>query len=105
MEFADERKERQKKRKRSEKDAQDKQEVEKRRKLQLLKLYNQFLRTTMEEQLKRYEELEYIYEKIRDICGTQDLAFIIDFIMLNKYLTIIFKGKIGCTKFLVFLQN
>ena len=85
MQFADERKERQKKIEQEAKnDAQDKQEVEKRRKLQLLKLYNQFLRTRMEEQLKRYEELEDNYEKIRDICGTQDLEFIIDFIMLRN---------------------
>ena len=61
-------------------DSQDKQEVEKRRKLQLLMLYNQFLRTRMEDQLKKYEELEDNYEKIRDICGTQDLEFIIDYI-------------------------
>ena len=85
MHFADERKERQKKIEQEAKnDAQDKQEVEKRRKLQLLKLYNQFLRKRMDEQLKRYEELEDNYEKIRDICGTQDLEFIIDFIMLRN---------------------
>ena len=85
MNFADERKERQKKIEQEAKnDAQDKQEVEKRRKLQLLKLYNQFLRKRMDEQLKKYEELEEIYEKIRNICGTQDLEFIIDFIMLRN---------------------
>ena len=85
MQFADERKERQKKIEQEAKnDAQDKQEVEKRRKLQLLMLYNQFLRTRMDEQLKRYEELEDNYEKIRDICGTQDLEFIIDFVMLRN---------------------
>ena len=85
MQFADERKERQKKIEQEAKnDAQDKQEVEKRRKLQLLMLYNQFLRTRMEEQLKRYGELENNYEKIRDICGTPDLEFIIDFIMLRN---------------------
>ena len=85
MQFADERKERQKKIEQEAKnDAQDKQEVEKRRKLQLLMLYNQFLRTRMNEQLKRYEELEDNYEKIRDICGSQDLEFIIDFIMLRN---------------------
>ena len=38
----------------------------------------------MDEQLKRYEELEDNYEKIRDICGTQDLEFIIDFVMLRN---------------------
>jgi len=85
MHFADERKERQKKIEQEAKnDAQDKQEVEKRKKLQLLKLYNQFLRARMADQLKRYEELEENYEKIRDICGTQDLEFIIDFIMLRN---------------------
>ena len=85
MQFGDERKERQKKIEQEAKnDAQDKQEVEKRRKLQLLMLYNQFLRTRMDEQLKRYEDLEDNYEKIRDICGTQDLEFIIDFVMLRN---------------------
>ena len=85
MQFADQRKERQKKIEQDAKnDAQDKQEVEKRRKLQLLMLYNQFLRTRMDEQLKRYEDLEDNYEKIRNICGTQDLEFIIDFIMLRN---------------------
>ena len=85
MQFGDERKERQRKIEQEAKnDDQDKQEVEKRRKLQLLMLYNQFLRTRMDEQLKRYEELEDNYEKIRDICGTQDLEFIIDFVMLRN---------------------
>ena len=85
MQFADERKERQKKIEQEAKnDAQDKQEVEKRRKLQLLMLYNQYLRTRMTEQINQYEELEYNYEKIRDICGTQDLETIINFIMLRN---------------------
>ena len=78
MQFADERKERQKK------IEQEAKNDEKRRKLQLLMLYNQFLRTRMDEQLKRYEDLEDNYEKIRDICGTQDLEFIIDFVMLRN---------------------
>ena len=82
MQFADERKERQKKIEQEAKnDAQDKQQVEKRRKLQLLMLYNQYLRKRMDEQLKKYEELEFNYEKIRDILGTQDLEVIINFIM------------------------
>ena len=82
MQFADERKERQKKIEQEAKnDAQDKQEVEKRRKLQLLQLYNQYLRKRMDEQLKKYEELEFNYEKIRDILGTQDLEVIINFVM------------------------
>ena len=98
MHFADERKERQKKIEQDAKnDAQDKQEVEKRRKLQLLMLYNQFLRTRMEEQLKKYEELEHNYLLIRNICGTNNLEFIIDFLMLrNKrynYAVQIVEGK------------
>ena len=85
MQFADERKERQKKIEQEAKnDAQDKQEVDKRRKLNLLKLYNQYLRTRMIEQLEKYEELENNFKQIRDICGTQDLSFIIDFIMLRN---------------------
>jgi hypothetical protein len=35
----------------------------------------------MENQLNKYEELEYIFQQIRDIVGTQDLAFIINFVM------------------------
>ena len=85
MQFADERKERQKKIEQEAKnDAQDKQEVEKRRKLQLLLLYNQYLRTRMNEQIKKYDDLENNYEQIRDICGTQDLETIINFIMLRN---------------------
>ena len=85
MQFADERKERQKKIEQEAKnDAQDKQEVEKRRKLQLLQLYNQYLRTRMNEQIKKYETLENNFEQIRDICGTNDLETIINFIMLRN---------------------
>lgn len=84
MQFADERKERQKKIEQEAKnDAQDKQEVEKRRKLKLLLLYNQYLRTRMDIQLKKYDDLEAAYEQIRDICGTQDLQVIVDFILLR----------------------
>ena len=82
MEFADERKESQKNiEQKAKNDAQDKQEVEKRRKLQLLMLYNQYLRTRMTEQIQKYENLEFNYQQIRDICGTQDLESIINFIM------------------------
>ena len=85
MEFADERKESQKNiEQKAKNDAQDKQEVEKRRKLQLLMLYNQYLRTRMTEQIQKYEDLEYNYQQIRDICGTQDLESIINFIMLRN---------------------
>ena len=82
MQFSDDRKERQKKIELDAKnDNQDKQEVDKRRKLQLLLLYNQYLRKRMDEQLKNYEEYEYIYNEIRNIVGTQDLSVIINFII------------------------
>ena len=85
MEFADERKESQKNiEQKAKNDAQDKQEVEKRRKLQLLMLYNQYLRTRMTEQIQKYEDLEFNYQQIRDICGTQDIESIINFIMLRN---------------------
>ena len=85
MEFADERKESQKNiEQKAKNDAQDKQEVEKRRKLQLLMLYNQYLRTRMTEQIQKYENLEFNYQQIRDICGTQDIESIINFIMLRN---------------------
>ena len=47
-------------------------------------LYNQYLRTRMDEQIRKYEELEYNYEQIRNICGTQDIETIINFIMLRN---------------------
>ena len=85
MEFADERKESQKNiEQKAKNDAQDKQEVEKRRKLQLLMLYNQYLRTRMIEQIQKYENVENNYQQIRDICGTQDIESIINFIMLRN---------------------
>ena len=82
MQLADERKNRQKKIEQEAKnDSQDKQEVERRRKLMLLMLYNQYLKKRMESQLNKYEELEYIFQQIRDIVGTQDLGLIINFVM------------------------
>ena len=47
-------------------------------------LYNQYLRTLMDEELKENENLEGIFEQIRDICGTKDLNEIVDFIMLRN---------------------
>ena len=82
MQLADDRK---KKKKKIEQDAKndslDKQEVEKRKKLLLLMLYNQYLKQRMDNQLKKYEELEYTFQKIRDIVGTQDLSLIINFVL------------------------
>ena len=49
-----------------------------------MQLYNQYLRTRMNEQIKKYETLENNFEQIRDICGTNDLETIINFIMLRN---------------------
>ena len=85
IQFTDDRKERQKKiEQQAKNDNQDKQEVEKRRKLQLLLLYNKYLKKRMNDQLKRYDELEYVYNQIRNICGTQDISAIINFAMLRN---------------------
>ena len=69
---------------RAKNDALDKQEVEKRKTLKLLMLYNQYLRTLMDQELKKNEDLEETFQKIRDICGTQNLDEIVDFIMLRN---------------------
>ena len=82
MQLSDDKKERQKKIEQEAKvDSNDKQEVEKRRKLLLLMLYNQYLKQRMIKQLKKYEEIEFTFEKIRDIVGTQDLSIIINFVL------------------------
>ena len=82
MQLSDDKKERQKKIEQEAKvDSNDKQEVEKRRKLLLLMLYNQYLKQRMVKQLKKYEEIEFTFEKIRDIVGTQDLSIIINFVL------------------------
>ena len=79
MEFSDERKARQIKIEQQAKiDSHDKQEVDKRRKYMLLLLYNQYLKQRMENQLKKYEELEYIYQKIKDLTGTDDLTILLN---------------------------
>ena len=65
-------------------DNQDKEEKEKRKTLKLLTLYNQYLRKTMDDQLKENETLENVFEQIRDICGTQDLQTLVDFIVLRS---------------------
>ena len=44
-------------------------------------LYNQYLRTLMDEELKENEDLESIFQEIRDIVGTKNLDEIVDFIM------------------------
>jgi len=85
LKFSDDRKEIQNQiAQKAKNDSLDKQEVEKRKTLKLLMLYNQYLRTLMDEELKENEELEKIFEQIRDICGTKDLDEIVDFIMLRN---------------------
>ena len=82
MKFSDDKNERQKQIEQEAKiDSNDKQEVDRRRKLMLLILYNQYLKQRMSNQLKRYEEIEFTFEKIRDIVGTQDLSVIINFVV------------------------
>ena len=93
IQSADERKERQIKiAQEAKNDSQDKQEVEKRRELELVMLYNTYLRHKMDEQLKTNEKLERTFQDIRDICvsifiltpqGTSNLRIIVDKI-LNK---------------------
>ena len=85
LKFSDDRKEIQNQiAQKAKNDSLDKQEVEKRKTLKLLMLYNQYLRTLMDEQLKENEELEKVFEQIRDICGTKNLDEIVDFIMLRN---------------------
>ena len=82
MKYADDRKNRQQRiEKQAKNESNDKQEVEKRKKLLLLQLYNQYLKKRLENQLKNYEEYEYIFQQIRDIVGTQDLGYIMNFIL------------------------
>ena len=83
LKFSDERKEIQNQiAQQAKNDSLDKQEVEKRKTLKLLMLYNQYLRTLMDEELKENEGLENIFEQIRDVCGTKNLDEIVDFIIL-----------------------
>ena len=85
LKFSDERKEIQNQiEQQAKNDSQDKQEVEKRKTLKLLMLYNQYLRTLMNEELKTNESLEKIFEEIRDITGTENLDQIVDFIILRN---------------------
>ena len=85
LKFSDDRKEIQNQiAQKAKNDSLDKQEVEKRKTLKLLMLYNQYLRTLMDEELKENEELEKIFDEIRDICGTKNLNEIVDFIMLRN---------------------
>ena len=85
LKFSDERKEIQNQiEQQAKNDSQDKQEVERRKTLKLLMLYNQYLRTLMDEELKENESLEKIFEEIRDITGTANLDQIVDFIILRN---------------------
>ena len=84
LKFSDDRKEIQnKKAQKAKNDSKDQKEIEKREMLKLLMSYNQFLRITMEEQLKENENLENVFVQIRDICGTQDLQKLVDYVVLR----------------------
>ena len=100
LKFSDERKEIQNQiAQRAKNDASDKQEVEKRKTLKLLMLYNQYLRTLMNEELKENEDLENIFQEIRDIVGTKNLDEIVDFIMnRNKRYNYVCQEIEGCEK-------
>jgi hypothetical protein len=84
LEAIDEQKERQKQIQLEAKNsALDKTEIDKRRELELLMLQNQFLREKMNNLLKHDNKLEDVFEKVRDIVGTDDLNVMIDTVV-NK---------------------
>lgn len=69
LQAADERKKKQAEIARNAKnDSLDKTEVEMRKSLALIKLYNQYLRQKMAEQIKSNEQLEKVFREVRDIC-------------------------------------
>ena len=68
---------------REKKENSDKIEVEKRHKLQLLRLFNIYLEKKMKILLKKYENIEKNFNKIKNLTGTSDLSKIVDEI-LNK---------------------
>ncbi len=68
---------------REKKENSDKIEVEKRHKLHLLRLFNIYLEKKMSTLLKKYENIEKNFNKIKNITGTSDLSKIVDEI-LNK---------------------
>ena len=68
---------------REKKENSDKIEVEKRHKLQLLRLFNIYLEKKMSTLLKKYENIEKNFNKIKNLTGTSDLSKIVDEI-LNK---------------------
>lgn len=68
LQAADERKEKQALiAKNAKNDALDKTEVEMRKSLALIKLYNQYLRQKMNDQLKDNEQMENVFQQVRDI--------------------------------------
>jgi len=84
LEAIDEQKEKQKQiQLEAKNNAHDKTEEDKRHELELLMVYNQFLREKMNHLLKRDNKIEDAFEKIRDIIGTDDLNIMVDTI-LNK---------------------
>ena len=84
LEAIDEQKEKQKQiQLEAKNNAHDKTEENKRNELELLMIYNQFLREKMNNLLKHDNKTEDVFEKIRDIIGTDDLNVMVETI-LNK---------------------
>ena len=84
IQSADERKEKQRQiQEKAKNESFDKEEVEKRHELQLSMLYNKYLRIKMDELVKKYKKLEKVADKIRDICGSDDVNIMVD-TLLNK---------------------
>ncbi len=48
-------------------DTQDKSEVDKRKILSITKLYNKYLKNKMQEEIKKNEKLELLYQNIKKI--------------------------------------
>ena len=79
IQSADERKERQRKiAQEAKNDSQDKQEIDKRHILHMLYLLDKYLKCKMEKKLKENQQIEEVFQKIKNICGTSNLNTIDD---------------------------
>lgn len=79
IQSADERKERQRKiAQEAKNDSQDKQEIDKRHILHMLYLLDKYLKCKMEKKLKENQQIEEIFQKIKNICGTSNLKTMVD---------------------------
>ena len=79
IQSADERKERQRKiAQEAKNDSQDKQEIDKRHILHMLYLLDKYLKCKMEKKLKENQQIEEVFQKIKNICGTSNLKTMVD---------------------------